>query len=697
MIRLISFIILVLALTAHAEDLDCRSQLIQMDIDKFSLQNKLTSKSTELLILKNVDAFFKSQTFNSWFVKDYPIFSFGFPFNAKSCKQDKENGLPRYRDINCDDYFLCSSKNVPEEIKSEVCFGIPCSFIKGKDMAECTSGALARPTYLHFPEPVKLKAIDLVPLNVKFSKQQLQGCFKVKSLEVSVAVDIEFDSTLGMKYERLGLKNINIVLDSPREVCMSAIIDLGATNAVSKVSLQNKTEQFVSDAMISKSLQASIPHGLPGYDPETIETLKVTVLPTLARYFRSSVEDAIKAALASTFELQISSMLQKTGLQEGAMELAADQAISELGVSNISTRRFADLIDAALIKKKTKTVPSDHPALTQTYPFSTQPLKVAEIPSPEKAAQYLYAEFDRLDHITSLSLMKKINDWKFPYKELGLASTYDSYLSPLIEKIVRAQDESHALKDIHFLTRIQQDDKTISMGLSFSKLCNMNKSSSYEGRSIPNCPISTYIDLDEMNSLLEVMYQSGRLCHQGAGDHVPETDRRGQRITNRDGTPKGSGCHFVIEEEKGGMSCYLNGAPKIVRDPSSGAYKFMLKTKSCYRGAVFAGQGKIGGDIDFDISFDPGFCGTDFCLQNGNASWKVVPGTAQYALRDSSFFNGLVKKTVDKKINEIIKGTIRIPVASDKGPLARIPFVPEGRTDKGNGFFGACMKFKESP
>lgn len=140
------------------------------------------------------------------------------------------------------------------------------------------------------------------------------------------------------------------------------------------------------------------------------------------------------------------------------------------------------------------------------------------------------------------------------------------------------------------------------------------------------------------------------------------------------------------------MRCYLNGAPKIVFDGSRNGYKVLLNTKDCFRGSVALGQGKIGGDINFEIAFTPTICGGgDFCLSKPDAQWNVVPNSARFALRESSFLNGMVKKTIDGKLNQMIGETIRIPLMGGTGMMANLPVIPEGRVDTGDGFFGACL------
>jgi hypothetical protein len=109
------------------------------------------------------------------------------------------------------------------------------------------------------------------------------------------------------------------------------------------------------------------------------------------------------------------------------------------------------------------------------------------------------------------------------------------------------------------------------------------------------------------------------------------------------------------------------------------------------------GQGRIGGDFNLDFSFTPKACnGGDFCMDNPDVNWSVVPGSERFALRPESMLNGLVQSNIQSAINGAIGDTIRIPMATSVGPLASVPLEAEGRVDTGPGFFGACLRLRGS-
>jgi hypothetical protein len=278
-------------------------------------------------------------------------------------------------------------------------------------------------------------------------------------------------------------------------------------------------------------------------------------------------------------------------------------------------------------------------------------------------------------------------------KKLNLTTLYTRVVAPLITEIEATQSTSTLMKGIELVGKLSEDAQ-VNFGFCVPDICDQKKPSTHEGRVIPNCPVQAYIDINELNHLLKAMYDSGRLCHKGKGDFTPEKNARGEIVRNR-GMAQGEGCFFAIEEDPDGLRCYLNGPPTLKFDEKTKRYNVSLRTKDCFRGGAFVGLGKIGGDIDFKIGFTPTICnGTDFCLENGEADWSVVPGTAKYALRDSSWLHGIVKKKIDSTLNEMVSSSLRFPLTSGQGPLSQIPVIPDGRVDVGDGFFGACLKIR---
>jgi hypothetical protein len=678
-------------------DLPCQSQLVRMEIDNSLLQSQISSDSMRSTLLPAVDRFLRSDTFQTNFVKKYPIDPMPVPFNKELCLSDKARGSVRYLQINCDDKTLCSNASVPEEIKAELCFSLPCAMIKGSRlMGECLPRLNARPVMLNFTDPFSLKNLEMTPLSISAEGNTIRSCFRIDKLESSVGIGVDFDQATGVSYERLGMSNIQINLDSPREVCMSARVDLTATPAISQIKVETPPGQnFVSEDMIDEGLSEAAPYGLSGYPPETLNVLKATVAPPILRHFTPTIEEAVKFSLGQSFELQLSKMIgDRHPNGSSSVNLPADTIIHELGMANMAVKKYVDLMECSLDKIEDVIIPELSPCLTKKFLPRNRVLRLRDIPTPEAAANLLSQQMERFDRVTSETIKARIEALKPRLQAKNKLALYDRTLEPLANQIVANRPEAPMLQGLKLITGLSQSGTHTAVGISLPKLCNTEAPSLHAAQSIPDCPIQTYVDLEEMNRVLSAMYESGRLCHQGQGDYEPERDSRGRQVYNRDDSPRGRGCHFIIEEDPEGMRCFLNGAPKLKFDSATTSYKVEFKTKDCFRGPVFAGQGKLGGDINFDIGFTPTFEDGDFVLSNSKANWSVVPGTARYALREESFFNGIVKSTIDKEISKVLKEAIRIPLTRTQGPLSNVPLIPDGRVDTGPGYFGACLKFR---
>lgn len=677
-------------------DCNCQSQLMRLEVEGGALTNALNSSpKLQDALVPSLNALFSSDAFKTKVLTDYPMEPMGFPANVITCNKEKEQGDPKFKDINCDDPLICASPDIPVEVKSEICVALPCSLIMGSQgMEKCNSKSLARPSMVHFPEPVSVKKLDMKPLSVTTENGVLKACFDISALEIKVGVDVEFGKEPNLEYEKMGMDNINVKLDGKREVCMSAKLDLAAKEPLSDISIERKNGNFVSDKMISEALAGANIRGMSGYTPATLNILKLTAVPPLARYFRPTMEDAIQKSLAKTFQLQVSTMIAGLASKEPTqISTPTNSFLSEMGVGNMVVKKYVDLMDCSLLKQEKKLIPADHNCFTSIYPFKKKTLGVKDIPRPQDAANMISEKMAGLDQVTSEEIRTRIEAFEERMNALNLGTVYNSKLKPVAKSIADKQLQSSLFNNVQVITNLG-NGTSAGVGVSIPELCDIDNPSPHSGKSIPNCPIQTYIDLNELNSLLTAMFKSGRLCHTGKGDFVPEMNN-GQQVRNKDGSPRGTGCLFSIEEDEDGLRCYLNGAPQLKYNAKTGGYNVDLKTKECFRGAVALGQGKIGGDINFDIGFTPSICGGgDFCLENGNASWNVVPGTARYALRDSSWFSGIVKGKIDSKLKEVISQTIRVPLSSGKGPMSMIPLEAEGRIDKGPGYFGACLKTK---
>lgn len=688
------FVLLILntTVTQAQEQCNCQTQLLRMDIDGNAINNYLnTSPGLGKLALPQIEKFVKSDAFRTNIVKDYPMTPMGFPFNAIACEKEKSQGDPKFKNIDCKNALLCSDPAVSDEVKSELCVSLPCSMILGsQQMDKCPSKSVARPSMVHFSEPIGLKALEMTPTSITSKDNTLRACFTVEKLEITAGVDLEFAKDPVVQYEKLGIGNLKIDLDSKREICMSTKIDVTSDKPVSEIKFEQMNGNFISDGMLNKALSGSELHGLSGYSPATLSILKMTALPPIARYFRPTLEEAVQKSLATTFETKISDYVKEFSSKKSPSTIATptNSVLSEMGVGNLVVKKYVDLLECSVLKYQQKQIPSEHACLSTVYPGKKNPMKLKEIPTPQEAHAKLRDSMNKNENVTSEALKGRL---------LELDKDMNGSLRPIIDRIANAQLKSTLLNGVQIMTNVGSGNSLTGIGVALPDICDVLNPSTHAGRSIPNCPIQTYVDIEELNKLLGVMYKTGRLCNKGSGDYIPELNSKGEQVRNSDGSPRGSGCLMAVEEDEDGFRCFLNGAPKLNFDSKTGGYKINLSMKECFRGPVMLGQGKVAGDINFEIGYTPTICGQgDFCLENGQAEWSVVPGTARYALKESSFFNGIVRRTVDKKLNEVIGQTVKLPLSSGEGPMSKIPLEAEGRIDKGPGFFGACLKPKSN-
>lgn len=672
----------------------CRSQLIRMQIDNNAINSAIqNSGELQRQALPAIETFVASDAFRTGFIREYPLEPVGFPYDTERCEREKARD-PLFRDVNCEDPGLCGSTSVSEEVKARLCFQLPCAFMMGSRMERCPSNAMARPINMTFPTPVNLRSLNLDPQNVTMQGNRARACFRINQMDINFGVGIQFDSR-AVEYETIGLNNLNLNVNTPREICLSATVDMTKTPIVSGVTLEHTGGgPFVSDAMIDQALRGSTVSGLTGYTPQTLQILKLSGLPPLARHFRPTVENAIAGVLSSTFETTVGSYLTAlNGNGPTRLDTPSDSMISELGVGNLMVRKYVDLLDCALMKRERVAIPNDHACFTTSYNGSSRMLNLRSLPTPERALASLTTAMSRNSNVTSESLRARLAGLEPRMRALNLSASYSRYITPIVNQIASAQSSSTLISGIELVSRLS-DDQQLNVGVCLPEICDQQRPSTHAERNIPNCPIQAYVDINEMNNLVKAMYDSGRLCHRGRGDFVPQRNARGE-IIRVDGFARGEGCVFAIEEDPDGLRCYLNGPPTLRYDQATRRYNVSLRTKECFRGGVFLGAGKIGGDIDFNIGFTPNICnGGDFCLENGAAEWSVDPRTARHSLRERDWLSGPVRRTIDSSLRDVVSKTLRIPMSSGSGPLSQIPVAPEGRVDMGDGYFGACLKIR---
>src|SRR5690606_29697870 len=123
-----------------------------------------------------------------------------------------------------------------------------------------------------------------------------------------------------------------------------------------------KEEHFVSNEMINRAISGSVLSGVTGYTPATINVLKLTAAPALARHFRPTIEDAVQQTLAKTFQLQINQLVSQMDNKStpNTIDTPTNSIVSEMGVANIAVRKYVDLMDCSLMKAEGQTFPAGH-------------------------------------------------------------------------------------------------------------------------------------------------------------------------------------------------------------------------------------------------------------------------------------------------------------------------------------------------
>ncbi|MAZ47896.1 MAG: hypothetical protein CME65_04995 [Halobacteriovoraceae bacterium] len=669
---------------------NCQSRLLRVEASTTSLNE--TFDSPDFLnntIAPAVDGLLRSPSFMSNFLRDYPIEEpIGFPHNLALCEAEKEQGDPKFANVDCHNPKFCSDPEISADVKAEVCTRFPCTFLVA-DIADCRpSDAMGMPTLMHY-EPVAVKDIDLsiVEGTQSLSGNVLRTCLNVNRMRVETGVQIEFEPIESVDFDNIGLTNLVVELNSPRQICVSATIDLNSPELITDFTVERRNgEEFVSNAMINQTSEGAEVIGLEGYPDDVIATLQTMVLPTLLRHFRPTIEAAIEDVLGTTTESWIQLGLEPFRPASGSsvdIDTASNSFISELGISNMMVGKYVDLLDCAIMKEQEVRIPGDSPCFKEdVYPFGGDSLSYREIPSIRRAIERLSEQFELYENITSESLRERLEGFRERMQEAGESRRYNSQIAPLISQISNNQTRMGLQSGIQLLGNLGADNLTPSLSVAAPDICDELNPSPHSNRSMNNCPIQAYIDLDEVNRLFDNMFESGRLCHSGRGEF-----QLGNPPLRR-GRPNATGCLMRMEEKEDGMSCYLDGAPQLEYNSQTGGYNIILNTRGCYRGAQILGLGRIGGDLNFSISYTPDVCSNNqLCLTDGENDWTVTPGTERFALRDRSILSGMVRRTINKQLSEMLPSERELPGLPNMSPIEF-----EGRLDMGPGYFGACLQ-----
>lgn len=703
--------LLLISASALAEDEcdpKCASQLLRVDI----AANVLSSGNVQAL-LPALQSLSSSPALQSSIQKSYPLLPIGFPQTLETCVREKAEGDPKFKDIDCNKPGLCSEPGLDAEVREKICFKLPCPILEGTlNPGKCDEVKDIYPNGISFPTPLEIKKISLTPTKVEFKNNEANLCFRMNELDINMSTSLTLDTTkTSLPDKSIDITNINPVLDGPRDLCITANINIGSENPVSNIKLiPQGNSPFISDNMIREAAKKLQIQGLSGYPKDSLAQIQSELIPVLFQPMRDSIEKSLKDSLGKTFEDLIKKTVGPITASNSTTIIDSRNMMNELGLNNMLLKDQLARAECAAIKAAKREIPSNHACIgLSAYPDVITPewegsnsIELSVMLRMAKGKKITSESIkQRLIAMKEVILAEKASDFftegKNPEQIAEIQEwhtesaqrTIDDDIEPLINEISNNQIENQLYNFIEIQNQLNQGTSSTSIGLSLPEICS-DKPSPHAGKKIKNCPVQVYADLNEFNKVLKKMFDSGRMCMEGSGPYQQKIDAAGKPSYDSEGRPIAkSGCYVEVE----GMGCHMKGPPQIKYDTKTKKYGFSLSLQGCFRGPVIFGIGKFGGDFNIDFAFAPKACSNgDFCMENPDIKWNIVPGSERFSLQDGSFLKKMITNKLNDAITGSMKNTIRLPMGQGVGPLANIPLQSEGRVDSGPGYFGACLE-----
>lgn len=675
---------------------DCASQLVRVAVASNALTSATSGESQLPFLLPLLEAGADSAAFNQITQTPFPLQTMGMPHSKERCWQEKREGDPLYAQLDCESKSLCALPNLNRTVREQICFKLPCELLEGSlQVGACQGVAEIYPGEISFPDPLRIEKLAVTPKAVTIENGRVKMCVQINELELKMSASVALN-TQGTQLadEALTIGNINPRLNTPREVCISSKVNLSGIEPLEDVRLEVPGEVFISDAILRDAASRLSIEGLSGYSPTDIQAIQNEVIPVLFQPMRSSIEEGIKTSLGDVLRSKVRESVaeyREQFAQGRALRVDAGALMTELGVANMRAQDSLAVLECATIQKSGAQIPAGHSCLgLPNVGTSDEPI------TQQTSVSYFFA-FNRLrddvqqfassTNVTSENIRQRLIRVREQLQALPDVMSWDvDKITEVIDAITVAQTNANLPRFMEL--HAQLGTGMTGVGLSLPDVCDANNPSAHEGRSIPNCPIQVYSDLNDMNALLRRMWENGQMCQEGRGAFVPERSSAGQPQFYNSGMPKGTGCKL----EMSGMTCYLKSPPQLRYVSSSRRYATSVQMEKCFHNG-FLGIGKFGGDLNINYNFRAKACNNgDFCASNPNVNWSVVPGTARFALQNGAAFNQTVMNALNEGISGALGSTVRLPLASATGMLGSVPLRSEGRVDTGAGFFGACLE-----
>ncbi|MBD64862.1 MAG: hypothetical protein CME62_06625 [Halobacteriovoraceae bacterium] len=700
-------------------DNHCASQMLRVDIN-----NNLFNEENISTLRPALEQLASPEVLPSLIEQEYQLMDIPFPQRTATCLREKAENSPGFENIDCHERGLCQREDLDPNIKEQLCFALPCAIFEGNLMAgSCQDVEMIYTTELGFENhPLDLKKARFTPTSIDINQSEVNMCFTINELELSMGMELTYDSTgTAFPNNKISLSNINANLTEPRNVCIKAKLDVTSPSIISDIEIIPQDDGFFITTDVIRAASAALRiDGLSGYSPENIADVQAELLPRLIHPIRQSVEEAVKESLGDVFEEELTKLVAPLSPSENRSTFVhADDFMTQMGMANQELRQKLDKWECSQIVASNQTIPQHHNCLADGMGFNRDMTAGDMVGRVESLREDVVRHVIEND-ISSKYVENRIQQIKelIPQDVSMISmSFFDSLNSNTQNDLRRRQETSNnfAVREIdRLIERIQtgqtaqvtqdfieltsniEDYNMRSIGVSLPGFCDVLNPSPHAGRSMPGCPAQIYTDLEQMNVLIAKLWENGALCSRSSGAYVPVLDEQGnQRYHPDDIEAEGpvmarKGCMIDIDPK---MSCFIKEPPTIEYNAQKEKYSLDIYLQHCYRGPETLVFGRFGGDFEATVDFTPSACGNgDFCISEAEVDWEVVPGTERYALKQTSFFHGKVMEALNDNIAKATGETIQLPMASVVPGLENMPLRAEGRVDTGPGFFGICME-----
>lgn len=682
---------LFVATFAHANDQLCRSQLLKVTVANNAITG-VTGRSA-LHFLRNL-----APGLQELLKQDYQIEPLPFPAKTEECARIG---------VNCPANF-CQDPSVSHELKKQICFALPCPMIEGtRNVGKCNGVDDVFGKTISFPSPVSIKRLRWEVKSIDTIGNEARICMRINDLALSLATKFEFDtSSTRLPESSLTVSNIAGELDQPKDICVSAMIDLSSNLPIRNVRIiPTSSGPFISDAVIRAAAKNVKVTGLSGYNQRELDAVVPELLPVIVHPLRQSLELSIAQALGTVLEEQVADYLNQ--IDENSLSLNSEAFMSELSFTPPELYKMVAFNECRQLVLSGKSIPQGHACIGQEVTFFDRRGQTSienDTIKQTSGVRFFYEVStlgmtfsfpkDRWGNVVSETFRKRLLSLRqlFESRELSpelspaegikVLKERQHFLQSSITPFL-AMMEAKRLQDNLFPNVEIQGDLSAGVqrevGLALPGICSETNPSSFNGISIPNCPIQAFVDLNQFNRVLTTLWEKGRICSNGQGAYNPNS------------TEYPNGCVLPTDV----IYCKLAAAPQLKYLGASGRYSTNIQLRNCTKNILPFGLfgASIGGDFNATLTFKPKACHNgDFCIDQPNVTWNVVRGSEAGWLKDPGM-RGQVTKAIDKAINEAMSKSFRIPFASaTSGLMSEIPLKAEGRTKSGNGYFGVCLK-----